>query len=187
MKIQIGREVRVLSRSTLKGVGWVHTEVHADHQEGTDRKKGAEVLEGQDQGRDREDQADQGKLKEEGQGLKVELPHQGNKIKRKMSYKRIPDHGAGQRREQDQNQDEKIQNQLIQRRGRRLWGDQSRQKTQLTSLIKETSKGTSYLYYYYVITIYYYRFFNINVKFKIRIFLYLKLLHFHSNFEKLIQ
>ena len=104
-----------------------------------------------------------------------------------MSYKRIPDHGAGQRREQDQNQDEKIQNQLIQRRGRRLWGDQSRQKTQLTSLIKETSKGTSYLYYYYVITIYYYRFFNINVKFKIRIFLYLKLLHFHSNFEKLIQ
>ena len=47
-----------------------------------------------------------------------------------MSYKRIPDHGAGQRREQDQNQDEKIQNQLIQRRGRRLWGDQSRQKTQ---------------------------------------------------------
>ena len=160
MKIQIGREVRVLSRSTLKGVGWVHTEVHADHQEGTDRKKGAEVLEGQDQGRDREDQADQGKLKEEGQGLKLPLPHQGNKIKRKMSYKRIPDHGAGQRREQDQNQDEKIQNQLIQRRGRRLWGDQSRQKTQLTSLIKETSKGTSFLYYYvllqYIIMIYYF-------------------------------
>ena len=160
-KTQIGREAHVLSRNTLKEIDRVHTEVREDHQEGRDREKEARDLEGQDQGRDRKDQAGQGEPKEEGPGLKVGLPHQ--------------------------NQDEKSQSQLIQRKGRRLRKGQRRQEMRLTSPLKETSKGTSYLYYYYVITIYYYRFFNINVKFKIRIFLYLKLLHFHSNFEKLIQ
>ena len=156
MKIWIGGEAHVLPRSTQKGVGWAHT----DHQEGMDRRKGAEDLECQDQGWDCEDQADQGNLKEEGPGHKVELPHQGNKTKREIFYKRLPDHGVGQRREKDQNQDKKIQNQVVQRGGRRPWRDRSHQKIKLTFLIKETSKGTSFLYYYvllkYIIMIYYF-------------------------------